>query len=72
MRSFECTNCELIFEDQGSKIEYMDPVYGACTKYTAICPSCNSEVKEYIAPKPGKQTHDAPPSSCGCNCGCGR
>jgi len=53
---FKCFDCNLIFEGEGSKLEYMDPTYGPCSKIVAVCPECGSSVTEYRKPKPAKGT----------------
>ena len=48
---FYCKTCDKIFETEGIKKEYTDPVFGPCASYLASCPDCNSECKEYFKPK---------------------
>jgi len=51
---FKCYTCEEIFEAEGTKKEYIDPVYGPCSKMVAECPVCFAEASEYREPKPQK------------------
>ena len=47
MHKFICTNCELVFESQNlEKNEYIDPIFGPCWNYTAVCPECGSVSNE--------------------------
>lgn len=76
---FKCYTCEEIFEGEGQKKEYMDPMYGPCTKIVAECPVCYAEAIEHRDPKPqkagvGGSSDLAPcgmtPGQAGCSC-CG-
>lgn len=52
MKKFICDNCNLIFESRAvEKYEYMDPVFGSCWNYTAICPECKNKCSEKIVKK---------------------
>ena len=51
---FKCYTCEEIFEAEGRKKEYIDPMYGPCSKMVAECQTCHAEASEYRAPKPQK------------------
>jgi hypothetical protein len=51
---FKCFDCYMVFEAEGVKAEYIDPVYGPCSKMVAICPVCGSECSEYRKPKPSR------------------
>ncbi len=66
---FKCDNCFSVFESEGKKKEWNDPIYGYCWKYIATCPECNEESVEYKKPKPAKKESSAgfTPQSCnGC------
>ena len=72
---FKCYDCELIFESEGSKKEYIDPMYGPCLKTVAACPTCNEEASEFRSPKPQKSGSGNQVASCGmtpsqAGCGC--
>lgn len=70
---FHCKSCDNIFEAEGIKKEYTDPVFGPCSSYYANCPDCAGESKEYFRPKPQKnQGREVPPCgnpnmTCCCN-----
>lgn len=49
---FLCRNCNNQFEAEGKKVEYMDPIFGACSKTVSGCPTCGNESREYSKPKP--------------------
>jgi hypothetical protein len=53
---FKCFDCHLVFEGEGTKVDYMDPIYGACSKIIAVCPVCGSDCTEYRKPKPAKSS----------------
>ncbi|MFH0895802.1 MAG: hypothetical protein V2A54_15310 [Bacteroidota bacterium] len=59
--TFFCSSCNLKFETEGNKVEYRDPIYGPCFKYTAECPHCKEQVGEFREKKVAKNT---PVSSC--------
>ena len=61
---FYCKECELIFEAEGARKEYHDPVFGPCMKYIAMCPGCNLECTEYRRPKVSKSTIEPELPSC--------
>lgn len=64
---FKCTSCSRIFEADGIKKEWKDPIYGPCFKYVAACPSCKGEGTEYRPPKVQNATsHEPHHSGCGC------
>jgi hypothetical protein len=74
---FKCYTCEEIFQAEGVKKEYIDPMYGPCAKMVADCPICHAEATEYRAPKPqkagvGSSADIAPcgmtPGQAGCGC----
>ncbi len=58
MIQYQCTQCGHIFESKGIKTEYIDPVFGACSKNIAECPECKGEALEYRKPKPVKMAVD--------------
>lgn len=72
---FKCYNCELVFEAEGYKKDYIDPMYGPCSKIVAECQTCKGEATEYRAPKPGKASSGGDIAACGmtpsqAGCGC--
>jgi len=69
---FECTKCCVVFEDEGTKKEWKDPVYGFCWKTIAYCPSCNAECSEYRHKRSKKNCSSGSCSNCNCggSCGC--
>ena len=52
--TFKCFACEKIFEAEGKKVDYMDPIYGACSRIISTCPTCELESSEYRKPRPVK------------------
>ncbi len=71
---FKCYSCEAIFLAEGTKKEYVDPMYGPCSKVVAECPTCNAESSEYRAPKPQKAGSNGEIAACGMTpgqAGCG-
>lgn len=54
---FECRSCTKLFEAEGTKDEWIDPVVGPCFKYVAGCPDCKSICAEFRKPKQGKEKH---------------
>jgi hypothetical protein len=52
--NFKCYNCDTRFEAEDFKKEYIDPMYGPCSKMVAECPKCGGEASEYREPKPQK------------------
>ena len=66
---FKCKTCDLIFEAEGVKIEYISKIYGPCSKKEANCPHCDVICDEYITPKSGKSTSN-PSGGCHGNCSC--
>lgn len=72
--NFKCYNCETRFEAEGFKKEYIDPMYGPCSKVVAECPSCKGEASEYREPKPQKAEAASGVAPCGMTpgqAGCG-
>ncbi len=70
---FKCFDCQINFEGEGSKLEYMDPMYGPCSKIVAACPVCGSDSSEYRKPKPSKgasQPENSCPSYHNGSCSC--
>lgn len=49
MRLFYCKTCDQKFEAEGNKQEWIDPIYGPCSKFTAPCP-VNGEICEEFRP----------------------
>jgi hypothetical protein len=53
MNLFYCPDCRKSFEGiQLLKKEYIDPIFGNCWKYVAICPRCKTECSEEKEKKP--------------------
>ncbi len=74
MATFYCKSCKLKFEDEGTKVEWIDAAFGPCTKLIAKCPQNGDDCDEYSPPKQGKETPQAPNcymngGCCGCNMG---
>lgn len=68
---FQCPQCQLQFEAQGYKDEWLDPTFGHCWRYVADCPQCGKSSPEYKQPKAkSKNCNSGSCESCsGCNCG---
>ena len=62
---FKCYNCELLFSAEGRKKEFIDPMYGPCSKIVAPCPGCGNDASEFRAPKPQKAQSSASMAPCG-------
>ncbi len=59
MATFHCQDCNLSFnDDQKTKKEYHDYIFGPCWRYIALCPQCRSECSEKPDPKPGKAKNE--------------
>lgn len=72
MEIYYCKKCNNKFESKGSKIEWIDSVFGPCSKLVANCSECGSECNEYNAPKQSGnkfQNHTPPCGSCCGGCG---
>ncbi len=54
MKTYKCFDCRHIFQAEGEKKEFVDPVYGPCLKWNAQCPLCGAEAVQHES-KPGKQ-----------------
>lgn len=66
---FKCYDCDVVFEAKGKKKEFVDPVYGPCSKWVAKCPECKVDASEYNPPlEKGKSSRQMP--SCGMEGGC--
>ncbi|MBN1988982.1 MAG: hypothetical protein JW783_06300 [Bacteroidales bacterium] len=67
---FLCKACNVKFEAEGEKQEWLDATFGPCSKIVAACPSCGVAADEYRAPK---QSANAPSHghapACGACCG---
>jgi hypothetical protein len=66
---FKCFDCNNVFEAKGKKKEYIDPIYGPCSKWVSSCPDCKSEISEYN-PSLGKNNRSTQTPSCGVEGGC--
>jgi len=69
MEKFYCPKCKKIFEAEGKKKEWQDPIYGHCWKRTAKCPVCGTESDEYRPTGPSTKKSnlkDYPFPKCAC------
>jgi hypothetical protein len=74
MATFFCKSCDLKFEAEGTKLDWIDPTYGPCSKFTAPCPTNGEECNEFQPPKVSKDYSSSNAQSCGMQggcCGCG-
>jgi hypothetical protein len=75
METYICKTCNLKFDANGSKTEWIDAAFGPCSKMVAKCPECGNECDEYRAPKQGladSHHHVSHTPACGSCCGgCG-
>ncbi|NHB69397.1 hypothetical protein [Perlabentimonas gracilis] len=74
MPTFYCKTCDLKFEAEGTKQEWIDPTFGPCSKLTAPCPTNGEECSEYQPPKQSKEAAMPSAPACGMQggcCGCG-
>lgn len=55
---FYCQKCQEIFETEGVKLEYKDPIYGPCWKRVADCPDCGSKCDEFRQKSSSKKSFD--------------
>lgn len=73
MKDYKCYDCGKLFKAKGRKKDFIDPVYGPCSKWVAPCPGCGGESGEYSV-NPGKSKPTKGSAPCGrydsCNC-CG-
>lgn len=70
MKTFLCKTCNKKFEAAGVRVDWNDPVYGPCSKYTAQCPCNGEECEEF---KPQMSHKEEAVSTCGSgHCSCGR
>jgi hypothetical protein len=70
---FKCYECNAVFEGEGIRVDYKDPIYGPCSKVVLNCLQCGSECTEYRKPKPSKDSNQTekkcPPNHTGsCSC----
>ena len=73
MRTFLCKTCNQKFEAEGIKVDWNDPAFGPCSKYTATCPCNGEECEEYRPLKNSNEELVTSESSCGSGgCSCGR
>lgn len=68
MKKFVCPECSSVFESEGTKKVWDDPVYGSCWKYIAVSPCCNAESGEYSKPKMQKNQASTAVPACGGHC----
>jgi len=74
MSTFYCKSCDLKFEAEGTKQEWIDPTFGPCSKLVATCPTNGEECNEYHPPKVSKESSFPSAPACGMQggcCGCG-
>jgi len=73
MRTFLCKTCNQKFEAEGMRVDWIDPTYGPCSKFSAPCPCNGSDCDEFKPLKNSKAELTASGSSCGSGgCSCGR
>jgi hypothetical protein len=70
MGKFQCSKCQKIFEAEGKKKEWQDPIYGHCWKRIAKCPVCGNESEEYwpkrsLRKKSEQENYPFPKCACG-------
>lgn len=68
MPIFYCKSCNIKFEAEGTKVEWIDPAFGPCSKLVAECPANGEECNEFTVPKQSKESQLAP--TCGMGGGC--
>jgi len=73
---FKCSDCDLLFEAERIKEEYIDPIYGPCSRNVADCPQCGKSAREYVKPKQVRKSSEpvmapscGPGGCCGPSCG---
>lgn len=74
---FVCETCKKTFEAEGTKKEWIDRTYGACSRWVAICPDCGAECQteptiQLQVDGLGDESMDGGSCSCGggsCSCG---
>jgi hypothetical protein len=49
MKKFKCYNCNTVFESEGTLNNYIDAIYGPCSKYNTICPQCGEECGQFAS-----------------------
>ncbi|MEW5846780.1 MAG: hypothetical protein AB1777_11045 [Bacteroidota bacterium] len=75
METYICRTCNVKFDANVTKTEWIDAAFGPCSKMIATCPNCGDACDEYRAPKQvstdkHQHVHHAP--ACGSCCGgCG-
>ncbi|MDI3526794.1 MAG: hypothetical protein PWR03_977 [Tenuifilum sp.] len=74
METYICKSCNIKFEADGVKTEWVDAAFGPCSKLTAPCPECGKECDEYRTPKQNSSesynmSHTPPCGSCCGGCG---
>lgn len=77
MKTFRCTNCNILFEAEGKAVEYLDFTFGPCKTWKADCPDCKTESSEYKKISQKKNSGFVPAcgdtsqlAACGGNCCC--
>jgi hypothetical protein len=71
---YYCESCKSVFQLNGTKKEFSNPIYGVCWKTVALCPTCNTECDEYTEPSQKKSKSKPSAPACGMKggcCGCG-
>ncbi|HDP75920.1 MAG TPA: hypothetical protein ENN49_08630 [Bacteroidales bacterium] len=72
METYICKTCNVKFDANRTKTEWIDAAFGPCSKMVAKCPECGNECDEYCAPKQGSANsnqHVSHAPSCGSCCG---
>lgn len=70
---FVCETCKKTFDAEGTKQEWMDRTYGACSRWVAVCPDCSAECQTARTVKlqaDGLDSADPDGGSCSCGGGC--
>ncbi|MBT3243905.1 MAG: hypothetical protein HN352_12185 [Bacteroidetes bacterium] len=62
---FRCRVCDVVFQSSGTKKEYVDSIYGPCSKVVANCPTCGGESSEFRTPKQKKSSSSGAIAPCG-------
>ncbi|MGD9977372.1 MAG: hypothetical protein AB7S54_05505 [Bacteroidales bacterium] len=74
MEIYRCKSCNIKFEAEGRKVEWVDTTFGPCGRLVAICPSCNTDCDEFRLPRQAgnsRYEHSHSPVCSSCCGGCG-
>lgn len=73
MKKFKCYHCNLVFEAEGNLKNFMDAIYGPCSRWVADCIQCGEECSQYSV-NPARNNNSGTMAPCGnyssCSC-CG-